>query len=200
MGHPPRPTKRGFQHPLGLERVRPVGGLAGDEIPQRPCGHVQQRIGVQRGHVEVVGVPEVHRCHGFRVRVRPGAEIVRRFWAGVALRDRVDQVPLDVGRRRRELQRPLRRLVGAPQRGVQIRVVKRIPLLVVVGAGRVRDAPVRQREPIVGGDGGLEASDRLLVVERIAPDQPPIKPTPRLDRQRRCAPAERPEVERVRGR
>ena len=51
-----------------------------------------------------------------------------------------------------------------------------VPVLVVVGADRVGEAPVRHRAGGVGLDRALEAADGLLVVEGVAPGEAAVEP------------------------
>ena len=55
--------QRVVEDPLGLHHPRAGRGLAGSGVPQRPCGHVDQRVGGQRLHVDVVGIGLGQRRH-----------------------------------------------------------------------------------------------------------------------------------------
>jgi hypothetical protein len=63
-----RPATRAGQGLLkylpGLQGGRPLGRLPGGDVPQRPRGQVQQRVGEQRRHVQVAGTGPVHLAHG----------------------------------------------------------------------------------------------------------------------------------------
>ena len=52
-----------LQHPLGLGGAGTRCRLAGAQVPQLPWGQVHQRVGVERGHVEVVAELPVDAAH-----------------------------------------------------------------------------------------------------------------------------------------
>ena len=83
---------------------------------------------------------------------------------------------------------------GAGQRRRHVDRVERLPGLVVVRADGIGDAPARDGQIGVELEGTLEAADRLVVVERIGPDQPAVEPDLRLRRRRVNRPVIGPEV------
>ena len=169
-GHP------ALEHRHRLGRVGALGRLAGRQVPQLPGGAVHQRLGEQRGHVEVVAELGVDRAHGVGVVVVPGSAVLGRRVLREARPQRADQRPLD-------------RRAGAGQRagagdgavsgghGVdQLLPLEGLPVLVVVRADGVGEAPVRHRAVGVGRDRVLEAADGLLVVEAVGPDEAAVEP------------------------
>ena len=143
MGHATGLGERRLEHLSGLGRARALGRPPTAQVPQRPCGHVHQRVSAQSGDIEVVGVRGPNLPHGIRVGRVPLGEVIHRFGVLVSRRQRADQLALDCRRPLCQCRRTLRRLVGTTDRGAQIEVVERIPLLVVVRTGGVSQAPMR---------------------------------------------------------
>ena len=175
--------QRVIEDPFRLDDPRARRRLAGAGVPQRPRGDIEQRIGGQRLHVDVVGIRlgQLPPWHRHRRRGRPAARRChsgRRWGSGPA------------GRRSARVRRHGRAAVGGQaelhpgpgQRRRQVDGVERLPRLVVVGPDAVGDTPPRDREVRVELQGTVEAADRLLVVERVGPDQPTVEPDLRLRR------------------
>ena len=190
-----RPLQRELQHPPRLRGVRAGRGPARRQIPQLPRRHVHQRVGEQGGDVEVARVIEVGLAHRPGVALVPCRSIHRRLRRRVAGGDRGDERLLGRARAAGAGQRPLGRPERLGQRRGQIGGVEGIPRLVVVRAGRVGHSPVGHGAAGVGLDGPLEAADRLLVIERIRPDEAPVEPQLRIRRRGRHRPVVAPEVE-----
>jgi hypothetical protein len=198
VGHATWTFERRVEHILRFERARPRGRPAGRQIPQCPGRGVHQRIGIQRGDIEVVAVGGVDLAHRARITGRPDRQVIAGLSCGIPLSDRADQRLLERRRGRRELPGAHARVVSAADRGPQIDLVERLPWLVVVGPDSVSKSPIREREVLVERDRALEAADRLLVIEGIAPNQSAIEPPPRVYRRGRTCAAEGPEIERIR--
>ena len=190
-----RPLQGQLQHPPRLRGVRAGSGLAGPQVPQLPRRHVHQRVREQGGDVEVARVIEVGLAHGPDVALVPCRRIHRRRRRRVAGGDRGDERLLGRGRAAGAGQRPLGRRERLRQRRRQIGGVEGIPRLVVVRAGRVGHPPVGHGAAGVGLDGPLEAADRLLVIERVRPDEPPVEPRLRIRRRGPHRPVVASEVE-----
>ena len=199
MGHPAGEAERLLQHPLDLQRARARRRLAGRDVPQLPGREVHHRVGVQRGDVEVVGVARVDAGHRVGVGELERREVLDRLGPGEPLRQRVDQVALDVGRARCGLARGGDGSVRAPQRRMQVDGVEGVPVLVVVRAGGVGDAPVGECAPGIVLHGPLEAAHRLLVVEAVAPQQAAVEPRLRGGRGRRHRAGVGAEIEGIAG-
>ncbi len=92
-----RRGQRVVEDPLGLHHPRPRRRLAGSGVPQRPCGDVDQRVGGQRLHVDVVGVRLGEGDHGVGVGGVPGVQRVGvvRVVGGEAGLQRLDQAVFD---------------------------------------------------------------------------------------------------------
>jgi len=79
--------QRGLQHFGDLDRAGPFRRGVGLQIPQLPGGAVQQGLGKQGHHVEVVAMLAVHRAHRIGVVVVPACQFLRRDrLAGLAAR------------------------------------------------------------------------------------------------------------------
>ena len=95
------PAGRGGQRivedPLGLHHPRAGRRLAGSGVPQRPCRHVDQRVGGQRLHVDVVGIRLGQRRHRVGVGGAAGLQGVGviRVVSGEAGLQRLDQSLFD---------------------------------------------------------------------------------------------------------
>src|SRR5262249_14888113 len=109
--------------------------------------------------------------------------------------DRGDERLLGRGRTAGAGQGPLGRRERPRQRRRQVSGVEGVPRLVVVRADRVGHPPVGHGAAGVGLDGPLEAADRLLVVERVRPDEPPVEPQLRVRRRGRPRPVVPSKVE-----
>ena len=98
--------QRVVEDPLGLHHPRPRRRLAGLDVPQRPRGDVDERVGGQRLHVDVVGVRLGESDHGVGVGGVPGLQRVGvvRIVGGEAGPQRLDQAR--VRRPMRDLRRP----------------------------------------------------------------------------------------------
>jgi hypothetical protein len=182
---PAGPIERTLEHLLGLERRGALARQARVAIPKRPRREVHQRVAEERRDVEIVGMGAVHITHRPGVVGVPRDEVARRFVGLIAAPERVDERLLD-GRgavraraRRRDLDARL--LEGRRE----VDRVERLPLLVVVRPDRVGDPPVRQCEAGVVLNRALEATDRLLMVERVGPHQSAVEPRLRARRGRR---------------
>ena len=111
--------------------------------------------------------------------------IIRR----VALRQRTDQRLLDGACAVHKLKRPPGRVMGRVQRPLEVDRVKGLPLLVVVRAGGIGDAPIGH------GAGGIvlrslaETAHGFLMVIAVAPDQAAIEPRLSVRRLGRDRPA-----------
>lgn len=168
--------ERPLQDGLGLHRAGALGRFAGPQIPQLPGREVHQRVGVERGDIEVVGGEFVHAAHAVRVGLVPHRAVLDGFRPRVASPQRADQGLFDGGG-------AVRLLLGEPHGGVgtvdgtgQVRAVEELPGLVVVRAQGVGDAPVSHGAVGIRRCGGLEAGDGFLVVEGVRPDQPAVEP------------------------
>ena len=166
-------------------RARPERGLAGQRVPERPGGDVDECVRRQRQHVEVLRVCGGHLRPSRRRRPRarparcprPRRRHRRERRASAATR------PAAVRRRGCPSAARVQRFAGQLElrpcpvqaRG-QVDGVERLPALVVVGADRVGDAPVRRPQIRVLLQRLLEARHRLFVVERVGPHQPPVEP------------------------
>ena len=69
--------QRVVEDPLGLHHPRPGRRLAGSDVPQRPRRDVDQRVGGQRLHVDVVGIRLGESDHGVGVGGVPGVQARR---------------------------------------------------------------------------------------------------------------------------
>jgi hypothetical protein len=185
VGHPAGEVERLLQHPLDLQCARSRRRLAGGDFPQLPGREVHHRVGVERGDVEIVGVARVDAGHRVGVGELERREVLDRLGPGEPLRQRVEQVALDVGRARCGLARGGDGSVRAAHRRVQVDGVEGVPVLVVVRAGGVGDAPVGEGAPGIVLHGQLEAAHRLFVVEAVAPQQAAVEPGLRGGRGRR---------------
>ena len=145
VGHTAGEVERPLEHSLDLQCARARRRLAGRDVPQLPGGEVHHRVGVERGDVEVVGVARVDAGHRVGVGELARREVLDRLGPREPLRQRVDQVALDVGRARCGLARGGDGSVRTAQRRVQVDGVEGVPVLVVVRAGGVGDAPVGER-------------------------------------------------------
>ena len=76
---------RALEHLARLHGPGPGRGRAGRDVPQLPGGEVHQRVGVQHGDVEVVGVLGVHAAHRVGVRRVPHREVRARVGARIAV-------------------------------------------------------------------------------------------------------------------
>ena len=124
--------KRLVENPLGLHHPRAGRRLAGSGVPQRPCGQVDQRVGGQRLHVDVVGISLGQRRHRVGVGGAAGLQGVGvvRVVSGESGLQRLDQPLFD--RRRPTSGRQAQFHPRAGQRGRQVDGVERLPCLVVV--------------------------------------------------------------------
>lgn len=171
------PGQRPFQHGAGLAGAGAGGGLAGAQVPQLPGREVHQRVRVQGGHVRVVRGEFVDGPHAVGVRRVPHRAVLGGLRLRVAGAQGTDQGPLHDGGPGGCL--PVRRLhgrMGALDGPGQVPVVEELPGLVVVGAQRVRDAPVGHRAVRVGGGRLLEAGHGLLVMKGVRPHQAAVEP------------------------
>jgi hypothetical protein len=199
MGHPTGEAERLLQHPLDLQRARARRRLAGRKVPQLPRSEVHHRVGIQRGDVEVVRVARVNPGHRIGIGELERREVLDRLGPGIPLGQRVDQDALDVGRARCGLARGGDGSVRTAQRRVQVDGVEGVPVLVVVGAGGVGDAPVGECAPGIVLHGPLEAAHRLFVVEAVAPQQAAVEPRLRGGRGRRHRAGVGAEIEGIAG-
>ena len=148
---PARRRERVVENPLGLDDARPRRRLAGRGVPQRPGGDVQQRVGGQRLHVEVVGVRRGQGDHRVGVGGVTGGQgsassgSSREAGRSASIRSRSTR-----RRSGRALARRTRRARGRASDAAQVDRVERVPRLVVVRPDRVGDAPAREREVRVG--------------------------------------------------
>ena len=159
-------------------------GFAGPDVPQRPRGDVDQRVGRQRGHVDVVGVGPRQLTHRLGVANEPSLQRVGvvRVVGGKAGRQRLDQATFD---RAGPATRGQLQLHPRPrQRRGEIHRVESLPRLVVVRADRVGDAPSRRSERGIEFQGTFETPNGLFVVERVRPHEAPVEPDLRLGRRR----------------
>ena len=169
-------AQRVIEDPFGLQHPRARRRLAGSGVPERPCGHVDQRVCRQSRHVDVIRVGPGQRRHGVGIGRIPGQQrtgVVRiRGW--VAGLQRLDQAAFHRGGAAVHPQREF--CAGAGQRRRQVDGVEGLPRLVVVGTDRIRDAPSCDRQVGVQIEGSLKARNGLFVVERVGPDQPAVEP------------------------
>ncbi len=186
--------ERAVQDGLGLEGAGALGGTAGLQVPQLPGGEVHQRVGTERGHVQVAGGALVHGEHPVRVRLVPHGAVLGRPGLRVAGAQGLDEGLLDGGGVRGLLVREFHGPVGALDGAGELVVVEGFPGLVVVGAEGVGDTPVGHGAVRVGFGGLLEAGDRFLVVEGVRPHQTAVEPELGLGGGRRHGPAVGSEV------
>ena len=175
----------GVEQALGLAGAGPERGFAGQRVPERPGGDVDERVRRQRQDIEVLRVCGGHLRHRVGVGLVPGLPGVRvlgghRRVAKGQRRDEAGGGFVDGGARPlRAVQRCARQLDLRPcpaQARGQVDGVERLPALVVVRADRVRDAPVRRPQIRVLLERLLEAGHRLFVVEGVRPHQPSVEP------------------------
>ena len=107
---------------------------------------------------------------------RPPGQVLGRLGGREAVAQGLDQRPLDRVPLSRQFGGALDRRCALRSVGAQVDLVERVPCLVVVRAGGVGHAPVRDRATLVHRDRLLEAAHRLLVVEAVGPDQPAVEP------------------------
>ena len=72
--------QRVIEDPLRLDDARARRGLAGAGVPQRPRGDIEQGIGGQRLHVEVVGIRLGQLHHGIGIGGVAGQQRVDVIW------------------------------------------------------------------------------------------------------------------------
>ncbi len=159
----------------GVRRIRREDTLEGDHdllgarlgrtlrCPQAPRAEIHERVGQERGRVEVVRELPRDIAHGIRVGAverRPAGAGGR----GVPGRQRGDQCPLALGRGRRG-QRA--RLID---RGERPKLALRVGRAVVVRAVRQRHAPRAHRARRIEAGGLAESGLGLVVVEAV--DEP----------------------------
>ncbi len=164
-------SEGGVEHLLRLERAGVVGGRAGAQIPHLPGRAVHNRFDEDGTDVEVAAVRLVGAAHGVGEGIVPGALVLDRVTLGEAGGERLDQGTLGRGDAVGEGQGGLGGVIGAGEGAGLGAGVPHLPREVVVGADGVGDAPMGHGAVRVGRQCGLEAVDRLLVVEAEAPVQ-----------------------------
>ena len=177
-----------------LRGVRSFRDRPGREVPERPRGAVHDRLREQGRDVRIVSVLRVDGAHRPRVPVVPRVHVGRGGARRVAVFEGADERPLRRGRGARAFPGPDRRVVGGLERTRRVLLVERLPRLVVVGPGRVGDAPPRHRAPGVRVERTPKARDRLLVVVAVGPGEPPVEPALRHLGAGRHRPVVRPEI------
>ena len=188
-----------LQHGERLARVGALGRLAGLHVPELPRSPADQRLRAEGRHVGIVAELAVGGPHRLGVGVAPERALLGRRRRREARRQRLDHRALDGGRAVEQGVRPLDGRARERDHLDQLVRLERDPVLVVVRAHRVGDAPVGHRTGRIRIDGALEAAHRLLVVEAVRPRQAPVEPGLRIGRGGRDRPAVAAEVVLVRG-
>ena len=156
------------QHPFqGLEDLRGLGLHAAVGLPQVPRPEVHERVGEQRGGVEVVGEAPRHLAHGVGVRAVQLRALCRGR-IGVPLREGLDRRPLAVRGGTGQDHGPLDGREGS---SLPIGVGR----AVVVRSLAERDAPVAHRAGRVETRRLQERGLRLQVIEGVDEPQPLVE-------------------------
>jgi hypothetical protein len=124
--------ERALERRDDLRGIRPRGRLTAREVPELPRRPVHQRLGEERGHVEILREALVDAAHRRRVRVVPRCAVPGRRALRIACLQRLDQGPLDRGGVRGELERAPGGAVRLCDRPLHVHGVERLPRLVVV--------------------------------------------------------------------
>ena len=165
-----------FQNGNGFCRIGSFGGLSGLDVPELPWGAVHDRLGEEGCYIQIVLVGAVNLAHGGGVVIIPDWRDIARFIQWIAFCKGAYQGLFNRACLVEEFQCLFCGGAGKIEGAFQVGRIEGHPLLVVVGARRIGDAPLGHGAVGIMFGGLLEAAHGLFMIVAITPDQAAIEP------------------------